>query len=135
MDIGISLLSEDYASCPICDMDCRMEEEHHYSYFLKRGRRVFVFFCFNPLAKDCPHYYSHIVEKSDPKNIVAHKFYIDLGNKGAIITNDYQSKSSFIRYDYEDRPQAPLEFSFLLIPDFPHLTLLKKKLRTVLTFA
>jgi len=71
------------------------------------------------------------VDKSEPNRIAAHEIRIDLGNRYVVLVNNYQIQKSFIRTDSSKIPlEAPL-----LVPDFPYLESLKKKIRTVLTFS
>lgn len=120
-----------FYNCPLCGMDCRVEDnDKDFNVLLNRNCRTQQFFCLNPLAGEPLHYYSHIVDKSEPNRIAAHEIRVDLENRYVVLVNNYQIQRSFIRTDSSKYPlQAPL-----LVPDFPHLISLRKKIRTALTF-
>ena len=113
-------------------MDCRVEDSvKDFNVLLNKNCATQQFFCLNPLAKDPLHYYSHIVDKSEPNRIAAHEIRIDLENKYVVLVNNYQIQRTYIRTDSN---KAPLAVPVLLVPDFPDLVSLKKKIRTALTF-
>jgi transcription elongation factor Elf1 len=127
------ILSPDhFYNCPLCGMDCRVEDSpRDFNLLLNKNCAIQQFFCLNPLAKDPLHYYSHIVDKSEPNRIAAHEIRIDLGNRYVVLVNNYQIQRTYLRTASNKRP---LEVPVLLVPDFPHLDSLRKKIRTALTF-
>jgi hypothetical protein len=91
-----------------------------------------IFICCSPLANDPLHYYAHVVEKQEPYRIIFQEFSIDLGAKYVIFRNNYEVNKSFIN---SNRAKELLEIPILLIPDFPDLESLKKKIKLHLTFS
>jgi transcription elongation factor Elf1 len=123
--------TDHFYNCPICGMDCRVEDSpKDFNVLLNRNCATQQFFCLNPLAQDPLHYYSHIVDKSEPNRIAAHEIRVDLEDRYVVLVNNYQIQRSYIR---TDSGKYPME-TVLLVPDFPYLTSLKKKIRTALTF-
>jgi len=121
-----------YDSCPICGGNFRIDT-HKYNRFtpVVQGPCQ-VFLCFNPLANDPLHYYSHTVEKSLPDRIVYQEFSMDLGNKSVLVINNFDAQKTGIK---SSKDAQPLELEFLIIPDFSNMELLKNKIRTAITFS
>jgi hypothetical protein len=111
--------------CPICHQECDLKDIH------TNGRPgVNNFLCYAPLANEPLHYYSYSVVV--PQNIATtEEFSLDLGNKAVIFAIDFQKKTTAIKSKYLT---LPLSFDFIIVPDFPNLISLKKKVRTLITF-
>jgi hypothetical protein len=91
-----------------------------------------VFSCYNPLVTDPLHYYTHTVVKSDPNKILLQEFSLDLGNKSILFCNDLHLQKTIIKMAHD---AEPLVLNFIIEPDFPYLTSLRKKVRTAITFS
>lgn len=128
----IEYSSELYPRCPICKKVFKVVEGNGYEYHFKAAREVKVFLCYGPLASDPLHYYSHIVDQTAPGILAYQEFSVDLGHKSILFANDYSKQQTLIR---NQRNDAPLELSFLIVPDFPSLTSLKKRVRTAIVFS
>lgn len=126
------LVPDQYYNCPICGKACSSSKDTGYNSSLGKSGRYMLFFCFNPLVTDPLHYYNHIVDESIPNQIALQEFSLDLGNKTVLVCNNYQSEKTFIRTSKE---ASPLEVSMIIVPDFPELNSLKKKIRTSLVFS
>jgi hypothetical protein len=120
-----------YYNCPICGEPCRIEKEEGWNTALRVSGRVSVFLCYNPLAHDPLHYYTHIVEETEPNKIALQEFSLDLGKKSILFTNNFKEQKSIVK---DSTDASPLEFDFLMLPDFPFLYLLKKRVKTAIVF-
>jgi len=123
--------------CPICQQPLTKTEINRlYSINHLQPSPPFaaadIFICCSPLASDPLHYYNHTVKKDESDWIIFQEFSVDLGSKYVLFRNDYTVDRSFIESDKEI---AVLEIPVLLIPDFPKLESLKKKIRTSITFS
>jgi hypothetical protein len=132
MSEEVILSPDDFVKCPICGKECKMEGGRGYEYGFHGADDVIVFLCYNPLATDPLHSYSHIIAVDAPKRIAQQEFEVDLGNKSILFTNNYQTQHTLIRNSLKDKP---LELSFIIVPDFPSLTSLKKRVRTAIVFS
>ena len=121
-----------YIDCPICKQTCKSEQGNGRDTPLNMQGPCQVFLCHTPLANAPLHYYSHIVDPAEPNVLAYQEFSIDLGGKYVLFANDFTKNMSVIRHHRHDKP---LEFNFLLEPDFPTLSLLAKKIRTVVVFS
>ena len=128
----VVLCSDHFYNCPICGMQCRVEDERDFNFVLRMQGSFQQFLCINPLAEDPLHYYSHMVDKAAPNTIIYQEFSLDLGSKSILIANNYITQTTAIK---NSRESKPLELSFIISPDFPYLTSLKKKVRTAITFS
>lgn len=128
----IVMPSDQFFNCPICGNECQVKTETGYNRTLHVQGPCQIFLCYNPLVSDPLHYYSHIVDKSDPNKISYQEFSLDLGNKSVMFANNYSFQKTIIKNSYDSKP---LELSFIIEPDFPYLTSLKKKVRTAITFS
>lgn len=128
----ITMSSDQFFNCPICGNKCSVSEESGYNRQLNMQGPRQVFSCYNPLVNDPLHYYSHVVEKSDPNKIAYQEFSLDLGSKNIMFANNYVVQRTSITNTHEAKP---LELKFIIEPDFPYLDSLKKKIRTVITFS
>lgn len=128
----IELLADNYKHCPICKKECRVEayEGYHYGYYA--ALQVQVFLCFNPLADDPLHYYNHIVASDDTLKIARQEFSLNLGNRYVIFINNYKEQTSSIKFHKNDNATL---LPVMLMPDFPKLTSLKSKVRTIIVFS
>lgn len=118
--------------CPVCNGKTYSgtEQTYHRRHYNQKVCQVFL--CYNPLASNPFHYYAGTVLESDPEHLVVEEFSVDLGSKPIIFTNHYQEGKCFIRLD---KDKEALELPILMVPDFPELTSLKKKIRTAITFS
>jgi hypothetical protein len=128
----IVLCSDHYYNCPICGMQCGIEKKNQYNHVLRMQGSFQQFLCMNPLAQDPLHYYSHMVDPAEPNIVIYQEFSLDLGSKSVLFANNYNTQLSIIKSSYDTKP---LELSFIIAPDFPHLTSLRKKVRTAITFS
>lgn len=128
----VVLCSDHFYNCPICGMQCRVEEERGFNYVLRMQGSFQQFLCINPLAADPLHYYSHMVDKSEPNTIIYQEFSLDLGNRSILFANNYVLQKTMIKNSHDSKP---LELSLIIPPDFPYLTSLRKKVRTAITFS
>ena len=128
----VVLCSDHFYNCPICGKQCKVEESRDFNFVLRMQGPFQQFLCINPLAEDPLHYYSHMVDKSEPNRIIYQEFSLDLGSKSVLVANNYLTQTTAIK---NNRESSPLKLSFILDPDFPYLTSLKKKVRTSITFS
>lgn len=128
----IILSSDQYFNCPICGVLCTVHKVEGFHALLNKSGRFTEFFHFDALATDPLHYYTHIVDESAPTIIACQEFAIDVGTKVLLVANDYQQQKTFIR---TSRYTKPLEVPMIIIPDFPDLEILKRKVRTSLVFS
>lgn len=128
----VILLPDHFYNCPICGKQCEVEEEKGWNSVWRLHGPCQIFSCLSPLASDPLHSYNHVVLPDEPNQIAIQEFEVDLGYKSVLFTNDYRIQHSSIR---NNRDAVPLELSFIIVPDFPSLTSLKKKIRTSLTFS
>jgi len=91
-----------------------------------------VFMCLSPLADNPLHYYSHVVMTTDPKWIISQEFSVDIGSRYVLFSNDYLNDKSTVK---SNREAQPLDIPVLLIPDFPSLEGLVKKIKLSITFS
>ena len=120
-----------YFNCPICGQVCREETQDGWNSSIRVSGKVTNFLCYNPLAQDPLHYYSHIVNNSEPNKIAYQEFSVDLGKRSVIFAINCNSQVSIIK---DNSDAEPLELNFVIVPDFPSLYSLKKKIRTAITF-
>jgi len=123
--------SDQYYNCPICGNVCEFKTETGYNRVLHMQGPCQVFLCYHPLVTDPLHYYSHIVQRSDLNVIAYQEFSLDLGNKHIMFANNFESQKAIIKSAHDSNP---LEVPFIVEPDFPYLTSLKKRVRTIMTF-
>jgi hypothetical protein len=72
------------------------------------------------------------VEKTNPNKLAFHEFSLNLGNKSVLFSNNFLIQKSLIK---NNKDSKPLELGFVIMPDFPNLDSLKKKVRTAITFS
>lgn len=121
-------------TCPICQQDLQ-ESDSSPLYSMPAsasGSTYQLFLCLTPLASDPLHYYSHIVKNSDPFSIVFQEFAVDLGSRYVLFSNNYYEGKSLIK---STKDIEALEVPIVLVPDFPNLEGLKKKIKMSLTFS
>lgn len=128
----VVLATDHFYNCPICGQKCREEEERGHNTVLRSAKKVQIFLCYNPLVTDPLHYYSHLVDKSAPNSIAYQEFSVNLGSKHIVFANDFQRQKAIIKNSSDSQP---LELDFVIVPDFPFLVSLKKKVRTAITFS
>lgn len=124
--------SNSYSCCPICSNKFVTEEGPGWKLKMHHMNFARVFLCFNPLASDPWHCYTHVVDTSDPDFIAFQEFEVDLGSKSVLFSNDYQKQKSQIKNNIK---AVPLIFPAMLMPDYPKLESLKSKIRTIITFS
>ena len=123
---------DQYVNCPICGKTCDIDEMQGYNTVLRVQGTCHVFNCYNPLATNPLHYYSHIVEKDKPEFIAYQEFSIDLGTQSVLFGINHIQQKSNIK---TSKNMEPLELDFIIVPDFPSLEHLKKKIRTAIVFS
>jgi hypothetical protein len=128
----VVMVPDHFYNCPICGKQCEVEEVTGWNSVYRVQGPCQVFSCIMPLASDPLHCYNHIVFRAEPNQIAFQEFEVDLGNKSVLFANDYRIQHSIIK---NSRDAVPLELSFIIVPDFPSLSSLKKKIRTSLTFS
>ncbi len=128
----VVLCSDHFYNCPICGAKCKVEEERPNNYVQQMHGSYQQFICFNPLASDPHHYYSHMVSKVNQNVIAYQEFSLDLGSKSILFATNYVAQTTLIKQSYDSKF---LELFFVIEPDFPNLTSLKKKVRTAITFS
>lgn len=129
----VVLCSDHLNNCPICGTQCKVvEEERPHNYVQRMHGSFQQFICFNPLASDPHHYYSYMVNKLDQNVIAYQEFSMDLGPKSILFAINYVAQTTLIKQSYDSKF---LELFFIISPDFPDLTSLKKKVRTAITFS
>lgn len=121
-----------YLDCPICGKTCEVDEVPGWKTLARVNGRCQVYNCYNPLATNPLHYYSHTVDKDNPEFIIYQEFSLDLGTKSILFGSDFHRQKSTIK---SVRDVEALELDFIIVPDFPNLESLKKKVRTAITFA
>lgn len=121
-----------FSECPICGKTCGVDEVSGYNTVLRVQGTCRVFYCYNPLASDPLHYYSHIVELDKPEVIAYQEFSLDLGTKSVLFAINHLQQKSTVK---NARDASPLELDFVIAPDFPKLDHLKKKIRTAIVFS
>lgn len=119
--------------CPICRKELKQEEINPLFAQAYPGstRPGLIFICCSPLANDPLHYYVHTVKRDDPGLINFQEFTIDLGSKYVIFRNDYEGEKSAVK---SNKDIAALMVPFL-VPDFPKLESLKKKIKLSIAFS
>jgi hypothetical protein len=127
----VVLCSDHFYNCPICGKQCRVEEGGT-NYVQRMYGSFQQFLCNGPLAVDPLHYYSHMVAKSEPNKIAYQEFSLDLGSKSILFATNYVAQTTMIKQSHDAKF---LELHFIISPDFPDLTSLKKKVRTAITFS
>lgn len=117
-------------NCPICGNILQLEELSRYRHNGLSQGPCQQFLCYTPLVTNPLHYYSHVaVPTCSP---VIQEFSLDLGSKHVLVVNNFVIRRTSIKNNkYAD----PLELNFLITPDFPDCRLLKKQIRTALTFS
>ncbi len=128
----IVLVPEQFNNCPICGQTCSIEEVEGYRTSLQRQGLCQQFLCINPLADNPLHYYLHLVEHSEPTRISSQGFSLEVGNKYYLINLDLMQQKTLIKNSQHGQP---LVLDFIIVPDFPALESLKKKIRTAITFS
>lgn len=128
MKISCSL----YLNCPICGKTLEVDEEPGWKTTARVQGTCLVSNCYNPLALNPLHYYSHVVDKDAPEVVLYQEFSLDLGTRSVLFGSNFQQEKSTIK---SVKDVEPLELDFIIIPDFPDLESLKRKVRTALTFA
>lgn len=130
------LVPDHYYNCPICNQPCSQEEVEGYQTVLKKQGTCHQFLCINPLPNNPLHYYSHIVEKSEPTRIAYQEFSINASLddklKYYLFGIDLVNQRTLIKNSSSDEP---LELNFVIQPDFPALDSLVKKIRTAIVFS
>lgn len=129
---SIELPCDQYINCPICGKTCEVDEVSGYKTPIRVQGPCQIFLCHNPLVTDPLHYYSHIVDKSEPERLAYQEFSLDLGTKSILFAINFQQQKSLIK---NAKDITPLELDFIISPDFPKLESLKKKVRTSITFS
>lgn len=119
-------------SCPICGGELRQEQSNPL-YQLQMRDSGQIFLCFSPLFNDPLHYYSHTVATDNSDWIISQEFSINIGSRYVMFYNDYQLDQSSIRSDA--RSAETLQIPILVIPDFPNLENLKRKIKLSITFS
>ena len=128
----VIVCSDHFFNCPVCGSKCKIEEEQPHNYVQRMHGSFQQFICFNPLAADPHHYYSHMVSKME-QNVLAYKeFSMDLGSKGVLFAINFIAQTTLIKKSHDSKF---LELPFVIEPDFPNLTSLKKKVRMAITFS
>ncbi len=128
----VVLCSDHFFNCPICGAKCEVEEEKPHNYVQRMQGSFQQFICLSPLASDPHHYYSHMVSRVDQNVIAYQEFSLDLGPKSVLFAANYMAQTTLIKQSHDSKS---LELSFVIEPDFPNLTSLKKKVRTAITFS
>lgn len=121
-----------YLNCPICGKTCEVDEVSGWKIAARVNGMCRVYNCYNPLANNPLHYYSHVVEKENPEFLIFQEFSLDLGTKSILFGINFQHQKTTIK---AVRDVDALELDFIIVPDFPNLESLKKKVRTAITFA
>ena len=131
-------VSSNLQSCPICGQKLQRLQigdkiKAPPGFFgLVFPHFVMTSFCYNPTKLDPLHYYGHHTDSLVPDFIGIQEFSIDLGHRNVLFGNDYVSGISIIK---SSTTTKPLELSFLLVPDFPDLTVLRRRIKTSIVFA
>ena len=118
-------------NCPICYKELRSTNINPIYGGHPRSQPV-IFICCSPLAGDPLHYYTHTVNVDAPGWIDTQEFSIDLGNKYVLFYNNYTIPVSSIR---SGKNLDALVIPMVLVPDFPKLESLRKKIRLSITFS
>jgi hypothetical protein len=117
--------------CPICQKELKQDNINPVYGGHPRSQPL-IFICCSPLADDPLHYYTHTVMSEAPEWIITQEFSIDLGTKYVLFQNNYDLELSSVRSNKEiDALAIPI----LLVPDFPQLESLRKKIRLSITFS
>lgn len=128
----IVLAPDQYYNCPICGRACIEEEVDALGTFLRKQGVCQYFLCYNPLGDQPHHYYNHFVDKADPYKIARQTFSIEVDNQLYICILDLLNQKTLISNGTET---LPLEVNQVIVPDFPDLHYLVKKIRTIKTFS
>lgn len=121
--------------CPICRQTLKRDDVNPLygnSSSSATSSQFNIFICCSPLADDPLHYYTHTVETEEPSWIVSQEFSVDLGARYVLFSNHYKVDKSYVKSGKEI---SPLEIPALLVPDFPNLESLKKKIRMTIVFS
>lgn len=129
--MGINVVTKLQIACPICGCICDSRTEQIYSYSLGRHESCQIFLCYGSLAPTNNHYYSHMVSSDAPDKILSQEFSIDMEHDYISFNNDYRFNKSYI---YTSHSPEPIELDTILVPDFPDLKLLSKRIKTILVF-
>jgi len=128
----VVLVPDHYYNCPICGQACLEEKIDGWRTVLKTQGACQQFICINPLANNPLHYYDHLVDEATPNRIAYQEFSIDIGSKYIMFALDLVHQKTLIKNSVN---ADALELDFIIVPDFPTLGSLKKKIRTAITFS
>ena len=117
--------------CPICCKDLRQDKVSPLSTKGKQNACQ-VFICCEPLVEDPLHYYSHVVCDDEPDWIFQQEFSVNIGSRYVMFYNDYQIDRSWIKSNVR---HTSFSMPALLIPDFPIMDTLKRKIKLAITFS
>ncbi len=127
-------------TCPVCNNKLFIEEARDGVGFLKRyfpGNKLILISAthFHPSSKDPLHYYGYFSDKLNPDVVLFDEFSINIGNKYVMFSNVYLENRSLIWTREANTESRSLGLPFIIEPDYPKLTRLKKKVKLSLTFA
>ena len=114
--------------CPICNRQLRSEPDPQSVYQ--------VFFCFNPLANETrDHYYSHTISWTEPHALLMQEFNVYVEDKLITCSLNFTRQTTTL-YQHQHienmRSIRPSVLSFMLVPDFPDMAYIKRKIATAM---
>ncbi|MFA6609036.1 MAG: hypothetical protein WCT07_03980 [Candidatus Paceibacterota bacterium] len=123
-------------TCPVCGNELFVEITNNPVGILKRsisnGTSLISATCFHPNSKDPLHYYGNFSDAKYPDVVLFDEFSINIGNKYVMFSNVYMENRSLI---WSKEGSDSIGLPFIIEPDYPNLTSLKKKVRLSITFA
>lgn len=126
-------------TCPVCGNTLFIEKRISGVGMLRRSftnKTLLVSAtCFHPTLKDPLHYYGYFSDANDPYVVLFDEFSINIGNKYVMFSNVYSENRSLIWTKESGNESRSLGLPFIIEPDYPKLTKLKKKVKLSLTFA
>lgn len=122
--------------CPVCGNKLLIEKTYNPVGLLKRSyinRTLLVSAtCFHTNPDDPLHYYGNFSDAKYPSVVLFDEFSINIGNKYVMFSNVYSENRSLI---WSREGSKSIGLPFIIEPDYPNLTSLKKKVRSSITFS